>query len=98
MPVRPSILLSKSTKFAGFSAHFVAIFGAGFAPPGCYRFAAATIVFSMRVDVMPVFEEWFEYDYEEVLLGAVKAETKRKRDELLALRLRHCRPPTRPQK
>jgi hypothetical protein len=47
---------------------------------------------------MPVFEEWFEYDYEEVLLGAVKAETKRKQDELRALRLRHRRPPTRPQK
>lgn len=47
---------------------------------------------------MPVFEEWFEYDYEEVLLGAVKAETKRKHDAKIALRLRHCRPPTRPQK
>jgi hypothetical protein len=47
---------------------------------------------------MPVFEEWFEYEYEEVLLGAVKAETKRKHDKKLALRLRHCRPPTRPQK
>jgi hypothetical protein len=47
---------------------------------------------------MPVFEEWFEYDYEEVLLGAVKAETKRRRDELLALRLRHRKPPTRPQR
>jgi hypothetical protein len=54
--------------------------------------------FLLVVDVMPVFEEWFEYDYEEVLLGAVKAETKRKRDELLALRLRHRRPPTRPQR
>lgn len=47
---------------------------------------------------MPVFEEWFEYDYEEVLLGAVKAETRRKRDELLALRLRHRRSKPGPQK
>jgi len=47
--------------------------------------------------VMPVFEEWFEYDYEEVLLGAVKAETKRKHHERLAQRLRHRRPQT-PQK
>jgi hypothetical protein len=97
MPEWPPIFLSKCTKFAGFSAHFVAFFGAGFGPPECYRFAAATIFLSV-VDVMPVFEEWFEYDYEEVLLGAVKAETKRKRDELLALRLRHRRPPTRPQR
>lgn len=41
---------------------------------------------------MPVFEEWFEYDYEEVLLGAVKAETKRRHHERLPLRLRHRRP------
>lgn len=40
---------------------------------------------------MPVFEEWFEYDYEEVLLGAVKAETKREHGARLALRLRHRR-------
>jgi hypothetical protein len=46
---------------------------------------------------MPVFEEWFEYDYEEVLLGAVKAETKRKHHANPALRLRHRRPPA-PQK
>jgi len=43
---------------------------------------------------MPVFEEWFEYDYEEVLLGAVKAETKRKHHERLAQRLRYRRPQT----
>lgn len=40
---------------------------------------------------MPVFEEWFEYDYEEVLLGAVKAESKRGNGARLALRLRHRR-------
>jgi hypothetical protein len=97
MPKWLPIFLSKYTKFAGFSAHFVAFFGAGFALPECYRFIAAPVFLSV-VDVMPVFEEWFEYDYEEVLLGAVKAETKRKRDELLALRLRHRRPPTRPQR
>ena len=48
--------------------------------------------------VMPVFEEWFEYDYEEVLLGAVKAESKRKDHAKLALRLRHRRSPNRPEK
>lgn len=47
---------------------------------------------------MPVFEEWFEYDYEEVLLGAVKAETKRRYLERLALRLRHRRLKPGPQK
>jgi hypothetical protein len=66
-------------------------------------FRNATVLLRQRcfllvVDVMAIFEEWFEYDYEEVLLGAVKAETKRKGDELLALRLRHRRSPTRPQK
>jgi len=40
---------------------------------------------------MPVFEEWFEYDYEEVLLGAVKAESKREHNARLALQLRHRR-------
>lgn len=47
---------------------------------------------------MPVFEEWFEYDYEEVLLGAVKAETRRRQGERLALRIRHRRPKPGPQK
>ena len=28
---------------------------------------------------MAVFEEWFEYEYEEVLLGVVKSEPKRGR-------------------
>jgi hypothetical protein len=45
MPEGPSIFLSKSTKFAGFPAHFVAFFRAGFHAPGCYRFAAAAVVF-----------------------------------------------------
>jgi hypothetical protein len=47
---------------------------------------------------MPVFEEWFEFDYEEVLLGAVKAESKRGRREQMALRIRHHRPKPGPQK
>lgn len=47
---------------------------------------------------MPVFEEWFEFDYEEVLLGAVKAETKRGHHERLGLRLRHRKPKPGPEK
>jgi hypothetical protein len=45
MPNWLPIFLSKCTKFAGFSAYFVAFFGAGFGLPECYRFAAATICF-----------------------------------------------------
>lgn len=47
---------------------------------------------------MPVFEEWFEFDYEEVLLGAVKAETKHRHHGRLAVRLRHHRPKPGPEK
>ena len=60
-------------------------------------FWALRRLFQVSESVMPVFEEWFEYDYEEVLLGAVKAETKRKHHANPALRLRHRRPPA-PQK
>jgi hypothetical protein len=59
--------------------------------------AVALVSLQVSEYVMPVFEEWFEYDYEEVLLGAVKAETKRRHHANAALRLRHRRPPT-PQK
>lgn len=46
---------------------------------------------------MPVFEEWFEYDYEEILLGAVKAESRRQHHGKPAMNLRHRRQP-KPQK
>jgi hypothetical protein len=43
--------------------------------------------------VMAVFEEWFEYEYEEVLLGVVKAEQKRGRLGRGMLTLRRRRAP-----
>jgi hypothetical protein len=42
---------------------------------------------------MAVFEEWFEYEYEEVLLGVVKAEQKRGRWGKGMLTLRRRRAP-----
>ncbi len=78
-------------------AHFVAIFGLALGRRNDTVLAVAS-VFLVSEFVMPVFEEWFEYDYEEVLLGAVKAETKRKHHAQIALRLRHRRPPTRLEK
>ena len=81
-----------------FFGPFCRVFRGWFWPSGMLPFCRGNGVFLLVVDVMPIFEEWFEYDYEEVLLGAVKAETKHKHDAKLALRLRHRRPPTRPQK
>jgi hypothetical protein len=80
----------------GFLAHFVAFFGLVLRRRSDTVLDVAS-VFQVSESVMPVFEEWFEYDYEEVLLGAVKAETKRKHHANPALRLRHRRPPA-PQK
>ena len=42
---------------------------------------------------MAVFEEWFEYEYEEVLLGVVKTEQKRGKTRRGILTLRRNRAP-----
>ena len=48
---------------------------------------------------MAVFEEWFEYEYEEVLLGVVKSEQKRGRigRGMLTLRRRRAPRPSSPK-
>jgi hypothetical protein len=97
MPKTVCFFLSKCRKFVVFLAHFVAFFGLVLGCRNDTVLAVALVSLQVSEYVMPVFEEWFEYDYEEVLLGAVKAETKRRHHANAALRLRHRRPPT-PQK